>query len=156
MGRILKAYQSRFQLMLRQAGARRPQQGADWLVAKAHRLSAANHLPLSATLTQVYQNLQRQCLSRNVNHIPSAKEPMVRAFWCDSGLGGLARWLRAAGYDCFWHPQIDDDDLLSRARGESRTLLTTDGMLMERRLLRNRVIPALWLPPTLTIPEQLG
>jgi uncharacterized protein with PIN domain len=28
-------------------------------------------------------------------------------------------------------------------------------MLMERRLLRDRVIPAFWLPPTLGIPEQL-
>ena len=27
---------------------------------------------------------------------------------------------------------------------------------MERRLLRDRVIPSLWLPPTLTIPEQMG
>jgi uncharacterized protein with PIN domain len=29
-------------------------------------------------------------------------------------------------------------------------------MMMERRLLRDGIIPALWLPPTLGIPEQLG
>ena len=27
---------------------------------------------------------------------------------------------------------------------------------MERRLLRDRIIPAFWLPPTLSIPEQLA
>jgi|SRR6266850_6006382 len=105
MGRILKAYQSRFRSMLLQAGARRPEQGADWLVARAHRLSAARHLPLSATLTQIYQNLQRQCLSRNVNDTAPAKPLPTPVFWCDSGLGGLARWLRAAGYDSLWHPK---------------------------------------------------
>jgi len=29
-------------------------------------------------------------------------------------------------------------------------------MLMERRVLRDRIIPAFWLPPTLNIPEQLA
>src|SRR5947207_2556314 len=155
MGRILKAYQSRFHSMLKQAGARRPEQGADWLVAKAQRLSVARQLPLSATLTQVYQNLQRQCLSRSPRHDGIETPGGVRMFWCDSGLGGLARWLRAAGYDALWHPRIDDNDLLQKAEASGRTILTTDSMLMERRLIRDRVIPALWLPPTLAIAEQL-
>src|SRR5438876_10577751 len=99
--------------MLRQAGARRPEQGADWLVGKAQKLSTANQLPLSATLTQVYQRLQRQCLSRKIE---SPVSEAVRSFWCDSGLGGLARWLRGAGYDALWHPQIDDDELLGKAK----------------------------------------
>jgi uncharacterized protein with PIN domain len=151
MGRILKAYQGRFRSMLRQAGARRPEQGTDWLVAKARRLSESRGLPLSATLTQVYQDLQRQCIGKAPNtklqapeklQAPSSKLP--RGFWCDSGLGGLARWLRGAGYD-----------LLRKAQESERTLLTTDSMLMERGVIRDRVVPALWLPPTLTIPQQL-
>jgi uncharacterized protein with PIN domain len=35
------------------------------------------------------------------------------------------------------------------------TILTTDSMLMERRVLRDNVIAAFWLPPTLSIAEQL-
>jgi uncharacterized protein with PIN domain len=174
MGRILNAYQSRFCSMLKQAGARRPQQGANWLVAKAQRLSDSTRLPLSATLTQVYQNLQRQCLRETPNSnnqhptaaalarsgaprekLEAQSSKLGQSFWCDSGLGGLARWLRAAGYDALWHWQIADDDLLKKARAGSRTLLTTDSMLMERRLIRNRVVPALWLPPTLSIPQQM-
>ena len=79
-----------------------------------------------------------------------------RLFLCDAGLGGLARWLRAAGHEALWEASIDDADLLREARKLSATILTTDSMLMERRLLRDRVISALWLPPTLKIPEQLA
>jgi uncharacterized protein with PIN domain len=68
----------------------------------------------------------------------------------------LARWLRAAGYDAAWQPDIADDELLRQARQTQATVLTTDGMLMERRLLRDRIIPVFWLPPTLGIPEQLA
>jgi uncharacterized protein with PIN domain len=148
--------------MLKQAGARRPEEGADWLVAKARRMSEVGGLPLSATLTQVYQDLQRQCLGKAPNtkfqapeklQAPSSK--LERSFWCDSGLGGLARWLRAAGYDALWHPELDDSDLLRKAQASARTLLTTDSGLMERRLIRDRVVPSLWLPPTLTISQQL-
>ena len=75
---------------------------------------------------------------------------------CDAGLGGLARWLRAAGYEAVWQPDIADDELLRQARAMPATILTTDSMLMERRLLRDGIIPAFWLPPTLRIPEQLA
>jgi uncharacterized protein with PIN domain len=80
---------------------------------------------------------------------------MSLQFWCDSGLGGLCRWLRAAGYDTLWEPCIDDNELVRRARSDARILLTTDSLLMERRLVRDRIVPALWLPPTLKIPEQM-
>jgi uncharacterized protein with PIN domain len=63
--------------------------------------------------------------------------------------------LRAAGYESKWEPGIDDDELLRQARKISATILTTDSMLMERRVLRDRIIPAFWLPPTLGIPQQL-
>jgi uncharacterized protein with PIN domain len=143
--------------MLKQAGARRPEQGAEWLIIKARRLAVDQELPLSATLTQVYHNLQRQCLSRNgMPRAGDGDEPLdERTFWCDSGLGGLARWLRAAGYDASWHPRMDDDELLKRAQAEKRTLLTTDSGIMERRIVRDRIIPALWIPPTLAIKEQM-
>lgn len=143
--------------MLKQAGARRPDQGAQWLMDKATRAATTLELPLSATLTQIYHNLQRQCLSRNgtARAATGNGSVEVRTFWCDSGLGGLARWLRAAGYEAHWHPRMDDDELLKRAQAEQRTLLTTDSGIMERRLVRDRVVPALWLPPTLEIKDQM-
>ena len=101
-------------------------------------------------LTQVYENLA----AKPYFHANSKSEPLL--FWCDAGLGGLARWLRAAGYQALWRADIDDDEVLQETRKCSATLLTTDSMLMERRLVRDRIIPALWLPPTLKIPEQLA
>jgi len=89
------------------------------------------------------------------NRHPASNEQNIR-FFCDSGLGGLARWLRGSGFEAFWEPSIDDFELLQQATKLSATVLTTDSLLMERRVVRDHVIPALWLPPTLTIPEALA
>jgi uncharacterized protein with PIN domain len=47
-------------------------------------------------------------------------------FACDAMLGGLARWLRAAGYDASWDDGIDDGELIRLARAEGRTALSSD------------------------------
>ena len=48
-------------------------------------------------------------------------------FACDAMLGGLARWLRAAGYDASWHDGIEDRAALVRlARAEGQTVLSSD------------------------------
>jgi len=151
MSRIRRGYEDRFRELLRRAGARRLEQGVQWLVARARRLSANNGTSLADALAEVYERLaSRRRLQQ------SASQPMPVLFLCDAGLGGLARWLRAAGYEAVWQPDIADDELLRQARRLGATVLTTDGMLMERRVMRDRVIPAFWLPPTLGIPEQLA
>src|SRR5262249_44009964 len=78
-----------------------------------------------------------------------------RIFICDAGLGGLARWLRGAGYDAYWEAGISDEAVLQKARDSGGILLTTDSLLMERAVLRDGTIPSLWLPPPLRIPDQL-
>ena len=151
MSRIRRGYEDRFRALLRRARARRLEQGVQWLVARARRLSTSDGISLADALAQVYEQL---ATSRPFHK--SASEPTPVLFLCDAGLGGLARWLRAAGYEAAWQPDIADDELLRQARALPATVLTTDAMLMERRVLRDRVIPAFWLPPTLRIPEQLA
>ncbi len=151
MSRIRKGYEDRFRALLRHARARRLEEGVQWLVAKAGCLSERQGVSLACTLAQVYERL-----ASNKHLQKSAPPPGSVRFLCDAGLGGLARWLRATGYQAAWQPDIDDDNLLREARSLSATLLTTDAMLMERRLLRDRIIPAFWLPPTLSIAEQLA
>lgn len=52
---------------------------------------------------------------------------------CDEMLKGVARWLRAAGYDVAIVTEgAHDDDLLARAAAENRLLLTCDRRLAER------------------------
>jgi hypothetical protein len=151
MSRIRRGYEDRFRALLRQARARRLEQGVQWLVAEARRLSTRERISLADALAQVYERLAiRKYFQR------SAQGGTPSHFLCDAGLGGLARWLRAAGYEAAWQPDITDDDVLRQARSMGATILTTDAMLMERRLLRDRIIPAFWLPPTLSIPDQLA
>ena len=47
-------------------------------------------------------------------------------FACDAMLGGLARWLRLAGYDASFDPDAPGRVLAGRARAEGRWLLTCD------------------------------
>src|SRR5262249_43560858 len=66
---------------------------------------------------------------------------------CDAMLGGLARWLRAAGYDASWHDGIDDGALVRLALAEGLTVLSSDGDVSAFALLRDGVRPALFVPP---------
>lgn len=77
-------------------------------------------------------------------------------FLCDSGLGGLARWIRAAGYDAEWKMGFDDDELIERAASENMILLTTDSFLPDRRVFKDGRNIIAWVPPTVGVPEQLS
>src|SRR5689334_14343153 len=78
-----------------------------------------------------------------------------RRFACDAMLGGLARWLRAAGYVASWQPAITDWDLIRKAKQEDRTLLTSDTGIFKIGIVRDREVPALFIPHGLTMSEQL-
>jgi Mut7-C RNAse domain len=59
--------------------------------------------------------------------------PSVR-FLCDAMLGGLAKWLRAAGYDVYYAREgtdVSDRTLTAKALQEGRVLLTSDGDFLE-------------------------
>jgi len=150
MSRIRKAYETRFRWLLQHVHARKLDQGIEWLVQKAGRLSEEKGLSTSQALARVHEELAARPPFNQIK--PTGR---FEHFFCDAGLGGLARWLRAAGYEALWVSGIPDDELLGKARELETTILTTDSMLMERRVLRDRLIPAFWLPPTLTIAEQL-
>jgi hypothetical protein len=93
VSRILKAYEARFRALLQRAHARRQEQGVQWLVTAARGLSVHQAIPFPEALTKVYENLATKPCFRK-HHALSA--PLL--FFCDAGLGGLARWLRAAGH----------------------------------------------------------
>ena len=71
-------------------------------------------------------------------------------------LGGLARWLRAAGYDACWQAAIEDWDLIRLARREGRWLLTLDTGIVRVGIVRDGEVHALLVPPGLTKREQLA
>ena len=77
------------------------------------------------------------------------------AFWCDAMLGGLARWLRAAGYDAALVEGIDDVDLVRRALADGRVLLTADTQLVRHGAICSGRVRALLVPPGRSKFEQL-
>jgi uncharacterized protein with PIN domain len=77
-------------------------------------------------------------------------------FACDAMLGGLARWLRAAGYDASWHPHIGDWELIRLARNQARLLLSSDTGIFRIGVIRDRDVPSLWIPHALNTQQQLG
>ncbi len=72
------------------------------------------------------------------------------AFLCDAMLGGLARWLRAAGYDATFEYGIDDGELIRRARQDGRMILSSDGPLFDRNVIRGGEVAALYVPRQLS------
>jgi uncharacterized protein with PIN domain len=78
------------------------------------------------------------------------------AFACDAMLGGLARWLRAAGFEAFWQADIQDWDLIRQARREGLVLLSCDTGIFRIGLVRDGDVPALLIPTGLSKREQLA
>jgi uncharacterized protein len=70
-------------------------------------------------------------------------------FLCDAMLGGLAKWLRAAGYDTYYAREgtdISDRFLVQLAAEQDRALLTSDGGFLERKPVRDGHIAFLLVP----------
>ncbi len=53
-------------------------------------------------------------------------------FIVDCMLGKLAKWLKILGFDALFFSRIEDDELLTIARKESRILLTKDTGLIQQ------------------------
>ena len=69
-------------------------------------------------------------------------------FACDAMLGPLSRWLRFAGFDTLFDPNLKGLELPDLARAEDRWLLTTD------RELASRAGPRVLLVPTTSLENQ--
>src|SRR5438094_403599 len=138
MGRIRDAYAAKFRTLLGRVRPCRIELGVQLLLERAERLSQRDGIALPQALARVYERAQQQIERRAASGPASCAVPSrplpgdAPVFLCDVGLGGLARWLRAAGYASHWVPHIDDDELLREARRTAATLLTTDSLLMRR------------------------
>lgn len=78
-------------------------------------------------------------------------------FLCDAMLGGLAKWLRASGYDTYYAREgtdTSDRSLTQKALEEGRVLLTSDRGFLERKLVRDGRVSLLVMPHA-PVEEQL-
>lgn len=150
VSRICKAYEARFRALLARAGAREVEKAILWFRRQAQMIMIRESKTAGEASRQVFEST-----ARRTPFVKQKPRMIPTSFLCDAGLGGLARWLRGAGIEAVWEANIEDDALVRKAQTLGATILTTDSMLMERRLLRDQAIPAYWLPPTLGIPDQL-
>jgi hypothetical protein len=168
MSRIQKGYEASFRSLLRRLGTRRLDQGVAWCLRRARDEEQAAGRSRSQSLAHTRELLSARLaafLDRGrpgqtpASPCPSVGKrltgPGALRFVCDGGLGGLTRWLCAAGYEAVWHANTQDSRLIQIAQARQAILLTTDSLLMERRLVREGLVRALWLSPDLTIAAQL-
>ncbi|MDH7502342.1 MAG: Mut7-C RNAse domain-containing protein [Verrucomicrobiota bacterium] len=134
-------------------GARCPDKGVNWLLARAAKLAADDCLSETDALAHVAETLLEKHARAPTAGTRHADKPQV--FWCDAGLGGLARWLRAAGYVARWEEAIDDADLLARAENEHAAVISTDSLLLERRNVVDGRVRVFWVPPACGVAGQM-
>ena len=153
MGRIERAFEQQYRSWLAALGARRPARLAEWLVRRIVKRARTR----SISQTEALANMAGMLLERygRTQQCRPLKETIPPTFWCDAGLGGLARWLRAAGYYARWQPDIDDAQLLGRAAEAHAVVLSTDSLLLERRAVISGAVQVLWLPPACGVGVQL-
>lgn len=168
MSRIGRAFERRFRELLGEAGARQIDKGVQWLFARADdfvrdtettrsRALAEMNIALAEKLHRLRK--RRANLALTIGGAGISREGRDGSegceVFCDAGLGGLARWLRASGCDAHWVQDISDADLVARAEEINAVIITTDSFLLDRRPIARGRVRAVWVPPTLTIFEQL-
>ena len=154
MSRIRRAFENRFRELLTQLGARDREKGVRILFRRAEERARRDNVDLSRTLAE--ENLiLAGIVFRFLERIGRVTELTAPRIICDAGLGGLARWLRAAGCEAIWIRDITDEQLVSEAERLDAIIITTDSFLLDRRAIKSGQVRAFWVPPTLTKLEQL-
>ena len=151
MNRIRKGYALRLAQRLREMGHESIDAEVARLIEEAQWLINDK----SMSVTEAFDRIEEALISSSPGPGVSPADTRDWVFVCDAGLGGLARWLRAAGQQALWRRDISDNALIQEAARLSAAVLTTDSLIMERKVFRDHLIPSLWLPPTLSIPQQL-
>ena len=162
MGRIQRAFERRYHELLGELGARDRGRAVAWFRTKAaarlhHRGQTLGHAhtELLIELLHKVHRFHRRRIERPASQAASSPSLQACRVYCDAGLGGLARWLRAAGCEAFWRQDISDADLVNEAMRTSAMIITTDSPLLDRRPITRGDVRAIWVPPTLTMLEQL-
>jgi uncharacterized protein len=159
--RLEAGFQHRFRELLALVSPRRLEFGVELLMGRGRARAASEGLPLAAALARVYEFTRVRVKRRvevtgacSVANPPWARFAGAPRFLCDASLGGLARWLRAAGYEA---TEATPPEALARVAHDPGVVsLTTDTDLLDRRLVREVQGLVLWLPSALATSEQLA
>jgi uncharacterized protein with PIN domain len=157
---IEEGYRHRFRRLLARVRPRRLEFGVELLMRRAHERSVREGRPLPEALAAQYEHARVRVSRRAALMAACAVEPPAAGepprFLCDASLGGLARWLRAAGYEAAWRKDAPAEDLVREALRSGLTLVTANTAALRLRVVRDGQADVLWIPPTAGPVEQLG
>jgi uncharacterized protein with PIN domain len=162
-GRIEAGFRYRFRELLKLVGAKRLDFGVDLLLRRGRERAARDGEPLGRALARLYEETRQKVKRRvEVTGCSFGEIPWERfsdeappRFLCDPSLGGLARWLRAAGYEAFVDDAVAGHRLPDEALRRGQVLLTTESEVLLRRIVVDGSLPVVWVPSALTMKEQL-
>ena len=162
-GRTEAGFRHRFRELLALVGPRRLQHGVDLLLRRGQQRAAREGASVAHALAALYEETRVRVKRRlEVTGTCSGTPSWTRfgegnppGFLCDPSLGGLARWLRAAGYEALPAPGVPGHRLPDEAHRRGLVLLTTETEVLERRLAATGELIVCWVPSAVGMPEQL-
>ena len=165
MPRPEDVYRERFRELLARVYPRRLEFGVELLLRRARVRAETEGISLEQALSDLYESTRERVEKRLAVMTSCAlrPEPLGPAppsepprFVCDGSLGGLARWLRAAGYEAVAVSGAGAEAALDEARRSGSVLLTSVAKLLERRILQDGTVPTILVPTSMTMREQLA
>ena len=152
--RLELGFRRRFRDLLALVRPRRLDFGVDLLLSRARDRSAREGVPAAQALLDLYlftrQRVARRLVVTGACALVQAPWDRFKAdpprFLCDGSLAGLARWVRAAGYEARDAGLLRGDSLLHEAAKHGLVLATSVSDLLDRRLVRDGSVVALWVP----------
>jgi len=160
--RLETGYRAKFRWLLAKVRPRRLDFGVDLLLRRARALSEREGVSRPEALARVYEftrwrvkkRLERTAACRlNGQPLNAPTEPP--RFVCDASLGGLARWLRAAGYEADAVGSKQGPPVAKAPRRRA-VLVTTDSRQAARMSVGEGEPELLWIPSSLRRVRQLG
>jgi uncharacterized protein with PIN domain len=162
-GRIEHGFRARFRALAQWTGGGSADVEADRLLVEATAETRAGVSParsLAAVWLREITAARRAGIERprgSVGAPPWARFVGANPprFLCDPSLGGLARWLRAAGYEARPAPGVPGHRLPDEALRRGLVLLTSEAEALDRRIVAGGSLVVVWVPSALTMGEQL-
>jgi uncharacterized protein with PIN domain len=162
-GRIAAGFRWRFRTLLALTGAKRLEFGVELLLKRGRDRAEQEGVVLGRGLADLYEETRKKvkrrvevtgsCWGRAPWTLFAPEDPP--RFLCDPSLGGLARWLRAAGYEASVDETVPGHRLPDEALRRGEVLLTTEAEALLRRIVVKGELVVVWVPSAMTMREQL-
>ena len=161
-GRTEAGFRHRFRALLALVGPKRLEFGVNLLIRRGRERASRQGALLGRAMADLHEETRtkvRRRLELTGCHWGAPPWEMFATspprFLCDPSLEGLARWLRAAGYEAILDPTVPGHRLADEALGRGLTLLTTETEVLRRRIVADGSVVVVWVPSALTMKEQL-